>query len=99
MVIKRIVKSRNSLIKPPLSRQVKAGFVVLNKGEEVGEHSTLNREELIIIIKGQATVMLEDERKTVNQNFLVYIPPNKKHNIRNDFNKILKYMYVVSLLP
>lgn len=96
MFIKSL-KLAGSLIKPPKSKNIKAGLVILKKGEEVGEHITENREEVIIIIQGQARVFLEGQGKTVKQNSLVFIPENKKHNLKNISKKTLKYLYVVSL--
>lgn len=86
-----------SLIKPPLSKKIKGGLVVLKKGEQIGEHTTENREEIIFILKGKAMIILEGKRNAVKEGFSFYIPPNKKHNVVNKNNQILKYLYIVSL--
>lgn len=45
-----------SLIKPPVSSVLKSGRVVLAPSESVGEHVTVQREELIIVLKGKAKI-------------------------------------------
>jgi len=97
MMVKSLTRE-GSLIKPPRSEKIKSGLVFLKKGEEVGEHITDNREEVIIILQGEALVILENQKRVVKENNLIFIPKNKKHNIKNKYNKILKYIYVVSLL-
>jgi len=87
-----------SLIKPPVTKKVKSGCVLLNKGEEVGAHKTAKREEIIVILQGKATIIIEGERKTVEKNNVVYIPPDKIHNICNESEEELKYIYIVTLL-
>lgn len=90
-------KTQNeSLLKPPASVQTGSGFVLLHKGEEVGEHVTDKREEVIYIIEGEATVYMEGEKEYVEAGSLIYIPPHKKHNLKNEADEDLKYMYVVS---
>lgn len=80
------------------ARNIKAGFVVLHKGEEVGEHVTESREEAIVILKGTATVVCEGEERRVPEKNLVYIPEGKKHNVKNESDDALEYVYIVSRL-
>jgi mannose-6-phosphate isomerase-like protein (cupin superfamily) len=96
MIIKPL-KYAGSLIKPPKSKRLKAGLVILEIGEEVGEHVTENREEVIIILQGEALVFLANQKRTVKQNNLIYIPENKKHNLKNVSKGTLKYLYIVGL--
>lgn len=96
------VKSLNnagSLIKPPESQKIKSGLVVLQKGQEIGEHTTDGKEEAIVVLQGRALVEIEGELpQTVEAGNLVFIPENKKHNLKNESDEILKYVYVVALL-
>ena len=85
-----------SLLKKPVSVQTGSGFVLLHKGEEVGEHVTENCEEVVYIIEGEAMIEMEEEKKYVEAGSMIYVPPNKKHNIKNESDEDLKYMYVVS---
>jgi len=84
-----------TLIKPPISKKIKAGYVILKKGEEIGEHVTKNREEIIIILDGVAKITVESENKEIRKNHLIFIPANKKHNLINIYSKVLKYIYIV----
>lgn len=90
------ITATQSLIKPPLSEKLKSGCVVLAPGQEVGEHVTENREELLIILEGTATVNCEAETETVYAPSFVYIPKNKKHNVINNSVLPLKYVYIVT---
>ena len=97
MHIKKLDKP-GSLLKPPLSQKLKSGLVVLAPGEEVGEHVTDKREELITVLQGDALVMVDGEEPvTVSADHVVFIPAEKKHNIKNNGNGDLKYVYTVAL--
>ncbi len=78
---------------------LKVGVVILQSGEEVGEHITENKEEAIVVLSGQATVEIEGENsQTIDTCQLVYIPPNKKHNVKNTSDNPLHYLYLVSVI-
>lgn len=107
-----------SLIKPPISAMIKSGRVVLSSGESVGEHVTVQREELIIVLRGVATIteslasprMAEEvaeiesiefaktERKIVSEGQVHFIGENILHNVQNESENELEYVYVVGLL-
>ena len=87
-----------SILKPPISKFLKSGKVKLSPGEEIGEHVTENREELLIILKGEATLIKEKSNKIhLRKNDTHYIKADIKHNVINETNKDLEYIYVVSL--
>jgi mannose-6-phosphate isomerase-like protein (cupin superfamily) len=83
-----------SLIKPPKSRHLKSGRVILKPNEEVGEHITDKREEIIIVLRGKATILLEGETIEVLESQTHYIKEEKRHNIRNDQDVLLEYIYM-----
>jgi quercetin dioxygenase-like cupin family protein len=87
----------NSILKPPLSRSLKSGRVKLNPGEEIGEHITENREELIIILIGKAKVEIEGEILELKEGDAQFISEGVKHNVTNNSEQLLEYIYVVSL--
>jgi len=87
-------KSRR-LISDQEAQILKSGLVVLKSGQEVGEHITTQKEEIIIILQGTATVIAESREQDVRSNHLIYIPENTKHNVKNNSQEILKYVYVV----
>ncbi len=84
-----------SLIKPPASKVLRAGRVILAKGEDVGEHSTTNCEELIIVIHGTATLLLDGLTAQVKQGDTYFINAGVKHNIVNKTADIVEYVYVL----
>jgi len=86
-----------SLLKPPESRLLKSGQVILQSGESVGWHVTDKREELIIVLQGIATVLQDNKEIQVKARETHYIKEDTSHNIVNNLNQELKYIYVVSL--
>jgi quercetin dioxygenase-like cupin family protein len=86
-----------SVIKPPLSKALKSGRVILAPGEEIGEHVTQNREELIVILRGRATIEIIDDPIEVHQGQTHFIPEGIKHNVSNKSDEVLEYLYIVSL--
>lgn len=87
-----------SLLKPPTSKVLKSGRVVLKSGEDVEEHVTENKEEIIVVLKGRATVVEDGEEIAVRAGRTHFVRENVKHNVRNDFFDDLEYIYVVALL-
>ena len=86
-----------SLIKPPNSKMLKSGRVILESGEDVGSHITENKEEIIVVLKGTATIIIAGKEFIITAGNHHYIGPNIEHNIRNDANETLEYIYVVAL--
>ncbi len=85
------------IIKPPVSKALKSGRVRLSPGEEVGEHITDNREELLVVLKGTATLINSGEEIELKEGETRYIKEGVKHNVKNASNSPLEYIYVVSL--
>ncbi len=85
----------NSLIKPPGSKILKAGRVVLHPGEEIGEHTTDKREEIIIVVKGKAVLVKEGKEIVLNKGDTHYIGEGILHNVKNTSSDELEYIYVV----
>ena len=78
---------------------MKSGCVCLQPGESIGEHVTDQREEIIVILAGQARVTCEGSGPlTAAGPAVVYIPPQKRHDVHNAGQDILRYIYVVSML-
>ena len=85
----------NSLIEPHGSKILKAGRVVLFPGEEIGEHTTDKREEIIIVLKGIATLARGDKEIVLNRGDTHYIEEGILHNVKNTSSDELEYIYVV----
>jgi len=85
------------IIKPPVSKALKSGRVRLSPGEEIGEHVTEKREELLVVLKGTATLINSGEVIELKEGETRYIKEGVKHNVKNTSNIPLEYIYVVSL--
>ena len=84
---------------PPSTISMKSGLVSLEPGETVGTHSTENKEELIIVMEGNGLMVFDgynSVKLSPGQN--AYCPPYTEHNILNNSDKILRYIYVVSII-
>lgn len=86
------------IVKPPQSRALKSGRVLLSPGESVGWHVTHDREELIVVLNGTATVIENNQETQLGAGDTYYIRNRTEHNVRNDSSNDLEYIYAVSLL-
>lgn len=75
--------------------KIKSGLVVLNKGESVGKHSTHENEEIIVVLEGEGVLVADAEIK-LSKSAAVFVPKNIEHDVRNNGDCVLKYVYVVS---
>jgi len=76
---------------------MRSGRVELARGEEIGEHSTGDHEETLVVIEGTGEVHVEGyDPLAVRGGQSVYIPPQSKHNVRNTDAPLLRYIYVVA---
>ncbi|MGD2278513.1 MAG: cupin domain-containing protein [Candidatus Omnitrophota bacterium] len=92
-------KYRRLLGGVPDTQGMKSGYMTLSPGESVGEHSTGQKEEAIIILQGKGEISCEAKTPiTAEENTLVYVPPDTKHDVKNTGKEALKYVYVVSPL-
>jgi mannose-6-phosphate isomerase-like protein (cupin superfamily) len=78
------------------SKSLRAGRITLAPGEEVGEHVTHKREELIIVLKGKGVLIKKKEKVSMKEGDIHYIKENTRHNVRNTSSKLLEYVYVVN---
>lgn len=88
----------DSIIKPPRSERLKAGRVTLRPGENVGAHTTENKEEILVILEGTATVLEEGNTTTITRGETHYIKKEQEHDVRNDGEATLTYLYIVNQL-
>ncbi len=86
-----------SLLKPPKSKILKSGRVILSSGEEIGIHSTDEKEEIIIVLCGVATLQKEEKEIKLTAGETHYIKKNTIHNVLNNSKEDLEYIYVVGL--
>lgn len=96
MLKKHIPFVSKNLIKPPVSKKIKLGVVMLKKNQDVGEHITADSEEVLIILSGKGIAVVEGKEYEIQQGDFIFIPENKKHNIINTEKDDLRYVYVVA---
>ncbi|MBN2330236.1 MAG: cupin domain-containing protein [Candidatus Aenigmarchaeota archaeon] len=86
-----------SLFKPPVTSNIKAGKVVLSPNEEVGEHVTEKREEILVILRGTATLVIDGKSTEIKEGELYYINEGLNHNVINTQQEELEYVYIVGM--
>ncbi|MCX5704962.1 MAG: cupin domain-containing protein [Candidatus Omnitrophica bacterium] len=82
----------------PETMGIKSGHVVLKPGENVGEHVTEAKEEVIVVLKGKAMILCgnDDEPIVASARTVVYVPPETTHDVKNIGGDILEYIYVTA---
>jgi len=96
MIIKKL-ENEGRILSLEETKNIKAGLVVLKLGQEVGQHITTKREEVILILSGEAEIICDNINHHLTVEQLAYIEPEKEHNVRNIGQQELKYIYLVSL--
>ncbi|MGA2667522.1 MAG: cupin domain-containing protein [Ignavibacteria bacterium] len=98
--IRSIVEDENNytdLLKSSETVTMRSGYVVLKKGESVGEHSTEDYEEMLIILEGEGEIETEGtERMKIKKGQVAYNPPHTIHNVYNLDSPLFKYIYIVA---
>ena len=85
------------ILDTPRTVNMKSGLVTLEPGQSVGEHSTGQHEETLVILDGMGEVEAEGiARQKIVRDQVVYIPPETKHNVSNIGSNALRYIFVVS---
>jgi quercetin dioxygenase-like cupin family protein len=95
-LIRRLEKP-GTLVSRSDSSQIHSGYVVLEPGKEVGEHTTEGEEELIVMFEGKAEIVFNGQTEEVEAPCVVLVPAHTIHNVRNRSKALLKYVYVLPL--
>jgi quercetin dioxygenase-like cupin family protein len=98
-ILVRRLEKPGALVSRSDSRQLRSGYVILEPGKEVGEHTTEDGEELIVIVDGKADVVSDGRTHVVEAPCVVLIPTNTIHNVKNKSEALLRYVYVVVASP
>ncbi|MBI4706440.1 MAG: cupin domain-containing protein [Candidatus Omnitrophica bacterium] len=77
---------------------LRSGLVVLKPGELVGEHSTENKEEILIVLSGCGYFYYGKKTIILKENTFLYVPERTTHNVKNAGQKPLKYVYITANL-
>lgn len=82
---------------PPESVTMESGLVVLAPNKSVGKHSTLQHEELLVVLEGRGEMIFKDGSiLPVEANHALYCPPETEHDVKNTGTGVLRYVYVVA---
>ena len=84
-----------SIIKPPESNIIKSGRIILRPSEQIGKRSC--DERMIVVLRGIATISLPSSSHIVNPGETFFIPQDVQHNIVNNSDHNLEYVYIVGL--
>jgi len=89
-----------SLLKPPKTCGMRSGRVFLKQGEQCGQHSTKDHEEILVFLQGSGIAIITDDsgdkEYEAGEGKVVYIPPHTLHNIKNIRNSPLAYIFCVA---
>lgn len=81
----------------PQTFGMRCGRVYLQPGQACGEHSTKDREELLVFLSGRGELLIAGhERFNIGEGKVSYIPPQTIHDVRNTGDGPLVYVYCVT---
>lgn len=81
----------------PQTCGMRSGRVYLPPGQACGQHSTKNREELLVFLSGQGELMIgEKDSYQIGRGKVSYIPPHTAHDVTNTGPEPLVYVYCVA---
>ena len=81
----------------PQTCGMRSGKVYLAPGKSCGQHSTKDREELLVFLSGSGELLIgENDRYQVGQGKVSYIAPQTDHDVSNTGGEPLIYVYCVA---
>lgn len=83
-------------VSPAEATALSSRCVRLAPGERVGEHSTEGREEILLVLEGEATLLVGGERTAVPAGHAAFVPPETNHDVANEGRAPLTYVYVTA---
>jgi quercetin dioxygenase-like cupin family protein len=88
---------RTPILTDENANKMRSGMIVLQSGEEICAHNTNENEELIVVLEGEATVEIVCQVFfEVKSGSVAYIPSRTLHNVINNADSKLRYIYIVS---
>jgi len=76
---------------------MKSGHVILRPGESVGEHTTGEREEILVILAGKGQALIEKKDIfDIDKGIVLYVAPKTLHDIKNTGEEPLEYIFITS---
>ena len=81
----------------PQTCGMRSGKVHLAPGKSCGQHSTKDREELLVFLSGSGELLIgENDRYQVGKGKVAYIAPQTAHDVSNTGKEPLIYVYCVA---
>lgn len=81
----------------PQTRGMRSGKVYLAPGQACGQHSTKDREELLVFLAGQGELIIDDKSSfQIGKGKISYIPKQTNHDVKNTSGEPLVYVYCVA---
>ena len=78
----------------PQTGGMKSGRVYLLPGQDCGAHSTEENEEMLVFLSGRGQAVTSNGKTLeVGKGKIIYIPPQTVHNIINNSDEPLCYVY------
>ncbi|MCD6493044.1 MAG: cupin domain-containing protein [Archaeoglobaceae archaeon] len=62
-------------------KQAEVVEIIMEKGQKTKAHYHTKVTEMFYVVSGEATILVEDEAKTLRQGDFLLLPPTKKHQI------------------
>ena len=85
---------------PPESVTMRSGYVVLLPSNNVGKHSTDSYEEIVVVLDGEGEMLFDDGSVLpLKPHVVAYCPPKTEHDVRNNGDKPMRYLYIVAKAP
>lgn len=81
---------------PPDANSLSSSCVSLSPGERVGEHTTGEKEELLFVLEGEATLLVGGDATKVPPGYAAYVPRHTTHDVANAGTESLSYIYVTA---
>ncbi len=81
-----LISPQNSSTK---NLSIQISFVPVGSGQPIHAHGP---EQCYYVIKGKGLVIIENETREVSPRDAIYLPPNKKHGIKNIGDEVLEYL-------
>jgi mannose-6-phosphate isomerase-like protein (cupin superfamily) len=85
-------------ISPPDARSLSSSCVRLAPGARVGEHTTEGKEELLLVLEGEASLIVGTGTTKVPAGHAAYVPPETHHDVANEGRNPLVYVYITATL-
>ena len=90
-------EQRKRLLDVPETQNMHAGYVNLQPGEAVDEHSTGESEEMLIPLAGCGELQVPGlDPLSIAPGRVLYNPPHTRHAVVNTGSEPLIYIYVVA---